>query len=115
MTREQQHSTSGSSIFNYVNGFTYGWKSEERYGEYAEARGDNFPHPSARHRITVPYGGDRYNAPPEGVSVAGKTARRFAVLIHCVLFRQVYEVTAEDEAQETYVQRRDQLLKWSQL
>ena len=50
-----------------------------------------------------------YHSPPEGVCIAGEIC--FSVDPCGVLLRQVDKVGREDEAQETNVQRRDQLLK----
>lgn len=83
---------------------THGWKSEERNSEDAEAGRDDFPHPRPGHRIPVAdcsYGDD---APPEGVRVAREIPRVLAVRPHRVLFRKVYEVAAEYQAEEAYVQ-----------
>ena len=50
-----------------------------------------------------------YHSPPEGICIAGEVL--LAILAHGVFLCQIHEVGREDEAQEPYVQRRDQLLK----
>lgn len=87
--------------------FTYSWQRKEGNSKHTEARGYYFPHPRLRHRVTVTDSRDCYNAPPQCVRVAGKVVALQPVLADGVLLRQVHEIRAEDQSQETDVQRRD--------
>ena len=82
---------------------SYGWKSEERYGEHAETGCHDFPHPGPRNCIPVPYGGHRDDTPPKGISIAREIASIFTVGPSRIFLRQIHEVAAEYEAEETDV------------
>lgn len=90
------------------NNSTYRWKGEKRNGEHTEAGRHDFAHPRLGNGVTVADGRHRYNAPPQGVRVTGKV--RVAVRTHHILLGQVHKVRAEDESEESDVQRGDEFL-----
>lgn len=75
---------------------TYSRKSEERNSEHTETRCHNFPHPSPRYCIAVTDCCNCYDSPPQGISVAGKTASVLSILVNGIFFSQIDKITAEN-------------------
>lgn len=93
-------------VYKYNNRNTYGWKSEKRNGEDAEAWRYDLAHPCSRDGVAVADRRYSDDTPPEGVRVTREIAGVLAVRADGVLLRQIDEITAEYQAEETDVQRR---------
>ena len=110
---------------------TYSWKGKKGDGKYRKTWSHNFARPSSGNSVSVT---DRchsdlkwqvvvfiffaqclwssYHSPPEGISISIKIW--FAIGTRGVLFREIDEITGENQAQEAYVEGRDELLSMNE-